>query len=361
MIPYLSLYKWAPAATLQALAIPQCLLHPCQKAWRWLHNRHGLTGLFSLLTPLVGNCDFQPGVSASGVFRTWACRGLMYAFHYFEEDAPQVLGYETMVKNYQLQPKFFFAYLQARHYLQAFHWQQEEFLREATFPKTLFEIAYSHNSIKGWNGLIKRTLPAPHLDSLAQYWMQFCAKDIPATFITSCFKSLHKHLKENGLWDLHFRIIYHTICDDVRRFHMGRLPSSLYIKCSQVEGTMLHWLILCPILELFWTQIIDCIAQCIQAPLKMSIALLLAGPQVLFEMCTGAQDRFGRIVVLLACRTILAVWTDPLTTPPLSAWHHRMMDMVLLEQMDYTKSLKTTDKQYVDCWVVDINLVFLQT
>ncbi|XP_029456631.1 uncharacterized protein LOC115091006 [Rhinatrema bivittatum] len=259
--------------------------------------------------------------------------------------AAPLTGRKRWTGSYQQRTLLYPAWKQMRHYLSSLQWTSETRAAESAFATKLFDTALLKNTISGWAKL-GRTLQADsRLEYLAAKWSNELNMPLSPKYMEQCFMALHRQIKDIGLCEVQFKILHRIYCTDVRRFQMGCMDSPLCIKCRAVEGTLLHLLFRCPTLTAFWGSVSDVILQCTAVSVPVTGQFLLSSPQACSAEINRAKDKFSRVAVLLACRTILSNWAVLDVSLSILAWFQRLVFPLQLEHLDCVLGKCKPDKR----------------
>ncbi|XP_029452685.1 uncharacterized protein LOC115088567 [Rhinatrema bivittatum] len=238
----------------------------------------------------------------------------------------------------------------ARHYLTAFAWTRMELDAEIRFANTIFDTAYLRNTITGWKRLGQTLGDAAPVHRMAARWSAVLDSPIAERQMSSWCRDIYRLLPDLSLRELQFKLLHSLYYDDVRWFKMKLATSPTCIKCGTADGTLVHRLITCPLLQPFWHEVLEVVGKCIAGSLRLTARMLLSSmsPRNLPGSC--AKARFERVAVLMACRTILAGWIEPQLAPTIAAWFGRMASLAQMERLDFLAGKRRPDPVYCACW-----------
>lgn len=241
-----------------------------------------------------------------------------------------IVTYENMCKQYNLQSKQFYRYLQLRHLL------REQFERKALKisrypligilkshgPKGLTSKLYSHllqSKINGepvgvrekWQGVI------PGMSE--QDWDEICSSNLRVS------PAINNRI-------IQLNIIHQTYLAPNRLYKMGRMQASDCTRCGEGGTDFIHVMWQCGCIGRYWQQVVKKLGKVINKPMTATVELCVLG--VVKDRVCGYTKIFLQKVLFLARKQIVEKWIQP-SPPTINQWVRVVNQIVPCEKIMY--------------------------
>ena len=163
-------------------------------------------------------------------------------------------------------------------------------------------------------------------------------KDIGVVFgnkeWTEIMSQCGKFVKECKCKLTQYKIIQRYYWTPVRLNRLGLMNNKLCWKCQNDNSTLIHCLWECPVIQRFWTVVMQCLSDWLERTVPPCPKLCLLGDKG--QISDLSKDRFSVIMVgvSVAARTILKHWKDP-GTPQFKEWVNLMIKTASYECVLY--------------------------
>lgn len=309
------------------------------RVWEQMSGKIGGSGIISLYTPLWGNPKLHHLLTVPDP-ALWA----RYEIKVVQQVMSQgrIISYDTLRDTFQIPSKMFFRYLQLRHAIQAqfpegvtvqSHGVEKLLISknvDRTLPSLYFAIA-GVGSDKGgrlyikWRGDIPDLAEDDWEEGIQQYIpLMISARDryIQLKFLPRAYYTPQK-----------LSNIYPTQSD--------RCP-----KCKTELGTFMHVVWSCPVIQHFWSQVVDNINTVSQLQIGMNPIILLLG--ICDNITPNTHKRlFVFYASFYARKSILLKWKQP-DPPTVSQWRALVNSTLPLYKLTYMN--RKCPKKFAKIW-----------
>lgn len=153
----------------------------------------------------------------------------------------------------------------------------------------------------------------------------------------------------------HYKILHRFYYIPLRLFKMGVLENNLCWKCGNHEGTFIHVIWSCPVIQPFWRQIIRTIEKWLGTTVPESARLCLLGDRSCLPNVSKGAFALALTGFILAAKVILRHWKNP-NGPAYEEWVKSMTDLASYELL--VAKLQNRKEEHLKTW--DVFLTYLK-
>lgn len=297
--------------------------------WYEVHKHKGEIPVLSRFTPIWCNRDFKPGQKDMG-FKIWANKGLSIIADLFDNNT--LLSFVDLKQKYGIQPNHFFKYLQIRSYI----FKLQKSLSLPTLSP-IEEIATNQHPKKGLTSSFYASIMEGSKVSSDRKRLAWC-EDLNSVISTEdwqkiCLKSqiqtINSHFKL-----LQYKWIMRIYVTPTQLNKFNPNNSDTCYKCGRV-GTLYHCLWDCPLIQAFWSEVMDMILQVTGIKLILDPKLCILGIFPINLNLNKANKSMIIFCMLQAKYTIAKSWKST-TKPSTSVWLAGLSDSLALEKLTFT-------------------------
>uniref|UniRef100_A0A3B3BVU9 Reverse transcriptase domain-containing protein n=1 Tax=Oryzias melastigma TaxID=30732 RepID=A0A3B3BVU9_ORYME len=309
------------------------------KAWFLARQAEGKSLVTSLLSPIHGNPEFEPGMIDAG-YSIWSHKGIRHMRNLFSRDS--LLSFEQMQVTYGLPRSHFFRYLQVRDFI-----HKKTTLTSVTTPSPLEELLLkppSKKIITCFYNVLNHTDSSIVLD-VAKKWQI----DLGVTIEEDEWEVIWNQTKRisvcNNARLLQYKLIHRLQISPNRRHKMNSQKSPMCLKCKSAIGTYSHCVWFCPKISSYWKNILEDMEKIFRTELTLNPVSLLLGYSDIKHNSTFS--RLYDILTYAARKNIFLSWISE--KPPSKAnWHRLIIELFPLEYL--TCLLHSTKDHFMKIW-----------
>lgn len=256
------------------------------------------------------------------------------------------MSFEQLQQKFYLPSKFFFKYLQVRHYIQT-----QQGGRLSNLPLSpLEDILSGKSNPKGLVSFIYGKLSHSMAGDLCNAKSKW-EKDLECSFDDNEWEIICEKAQTLSINSRHkliqFNVIHRVYYTPVRLHTFKSTYSELCPRCKVQRGTLLHMLWSCPDLEVYWEGVLEIIGTVVGTNIPREPRLTLLGDTSLLDEHKGINLRFVRLALLAAIKCITLRWKDS-KPPTTSMWTTEVSSYVPLEKITFC--LKKRQDLFVKYW-----------
>lgn len=285
----------------------------------------------SQFSPIWGNQFFVPG-RADATFKLWETKGLRTIQDLYLSDSDDMMSFEELRSNFDLNRKHFFKYLQLRNYVKV---NQDNTLAKP--QHTLLEKMVMDNLRKGIISELYELIVSFSPEN-SKYKLNARKEnlqlDISKTDWETTCAGAHTASINTRLKLIQYKWFMRTYVTPVDLNRFDRNIPDICTKCTEDRGTLFHYIWQCRKINMFWEEVRVIIEKIIMKPILLDPKLFLLGLYPENHNYRKYEKAFINLSLLNAKRCKALLWKKT-HRPSVTQWLKQMLSSLPLERITY--------------------------
>lgn len=282
----------------------------------------------SIYAPICQNPAFKPGILDS-VFKQWSEMGIVLIKDLYINK--HFASYAQLQAKFNLPPGHFFRYLQIRHFVRQHITHLDNLPVQHDFYELLRKPPISRHLISQFVSLFSKPISTSHI---REAWARDAHTEISADLWDRALIGIKLSSVNARLQLIQFKVMHRLHYSKTRLNRLFPSISPLCDKCNVGDGTLGHLFFLCPILQIFWSEIFKLYSTVYNKVLKPDILTVILGCSDQTLLCSKSLQQAIMFGMTIAKRVILREWKAS-TPPSYSRWLNEVMSCLYLEEIRY--------------------------